>query len=115
MKIENLLTDVANYFRNKVLTGDYEFVKCSDRTADIIIDGKYTLQLWIANDPKNHFGFYSPPFSVGHDFIQLRTQKERLQGWKHLKPFVENYRNNTLKREKLKEFERLKKELEALS
>jgi hypothetical protein len=36
-------------------------------------------------------------------------------GWKHIKPHVNNYRDKVLKREKQKQINSLKKELEALT
>ncbi len=110
--IDDLLKKVAEYFKQKLLTGDYEFVKCGEHVAEIRIDKKYTFKLWIANDPEYNFGFYGQTFQ--EDFMQLRTQKERLAGWRRIKPYIQDYKNTILKRAKQKQFNQLKKELKAL-
>jgi hypothetical protein len=117
MNIENLLNDVGVYFKNKILTGDYKFIKCGECTAEIIVDEKYSFEMCIANTPKEHFRFYENTFlsSLDLESMHLKTQKERMLGWKHIKPHVNNYRDKVLKREKQKQINRLKKELEALT
>jgi len=116
MNIEQTLNDVENYFKQKIIDGDFEFKKCGEHTATVLIDEKYEFQLWISNEPKNSFDFYDSSFIVkkSTDFMSFRTQKERLDGWRQIKPHVQAYKNKVLKREKQKEFNRLKKELEAL-
>lgn len=116
MNIEDKLKDVADYFKHKIITGEFEFKTCGDYTATVLIDEKYEFQLWIANEPKNNFDFYDSSFILKNssDFLKFRTQKERMAGWKQVKPHVQAYKNKVLKREKQKEFNRLKKELEAL-
>jgi len=116
MNIEQTLNDVANYFKHKIIEGEFEFKKCGEHTATVLIDEKYEFQLWIANEPKNNFDFYDSSFMVKNsaDFLKFRTQKERLAGWRQIKPHVQAYKNKVLKREKQKELNRLKKELEAL-
>ena len=117
MDADDLLNDVGIYFKNKILTGDYRFIKCGDCTAKIIVDEKYIFQMWIANTPRDHFEFYENSF-IRHlhlKSMQLRTQKERMLGWKHIKPHVNNYLNKVLKIEKQKKIDKLKKELGALT
>jgi len=117
MEIEKLLEKVGIHFKEALLTGNYKFVKCGDCTAEILIDNKYNFDVWIANEPKTSFDFYQDIFSDNMELESIRftTQKERMLGWKHMKPHVEGYRNKILKRQKQKEFNRLKKELEQLS
>jgi hypothetical protein len=117
MNIEDKIKEVAEYFRQKVLTGDYMFVSCSEHTAEILVDEKYKFSLWIANEPKMSFDFYEPNFLIEDpiELLTLKTQKERLQGWKHIKPYIKDHKNKVLKREKQKQFNRLKKELEKLN
>lgn len=116
MKIEDLLDSTGNYFKKALLTGDYEFVKCGDCTAEILIDGKYTFNVWIANQPKLNFDFYDGFNSVVlfHGHMKLNSQKERMLGWKHMKPHIKEYTDKIIKRQKMEEFNRLKKELETL-
>ena len=116
MNIDDLLNDVGIYFKNKILTGDYKFIECSDHTAKIIVDEKYSFEMWIGNTPKVNFTFYDNTFlnSVLTESMHLKTQKERMIGWNHIKVHINNYREKVLKREKQKQINRLKKELEAL-
>jgi len=80
MNIENLLNDVGVYFKNKILTGDYKFIKCGECTAEIIVDEKFSFEMWIANTPKEHFRFYENTFlsSLDLESMHLKTQKERM-------------------------------------
>jgi len=115
MNIEDKLKDVAAYFKHKIIKGEFEFKKCGEHTATVLIDEKYEFQLWIANEPKNNFDFYDSSFILKNsDGLKFRTQKERLAGWRQVKPHVQAYKNKVLKREKQKAFNNLKKELEAL-
>lgn len=118
MKIENLIEETANYFRQKILTGDYEFIMCGEHTAKIVVDKKYTFLMWIVNSPKLNFNFYKYghlQLEIDKDPLKLRTQKERMTGWRHLKPFVLKYRNGKLKTEKQAELKKLQEELESLN
>ena len=115
--IEDKLQDVTDYFKNKIIAGEFEFKKCGEHTAEVLIDGKYEFHLWIANEPKNNFDFYRSSFFITEsaDFLKFRTQKERMAGWRQVKPYVLDYKRNVLKREKQKQLNRLKKELESLN
>jgi len=117
MEIDEKLKEIGNYFKQKVIDGSFEFVSSGAHTAEIIIDGKYHFNLWIANDPKGNFDFYDSYFLVNNstEFMRFKTQKERMAGWKQIKPHVIKYKKTVLKREKQKEFNRLKKELERLN
>ena len=116
MDVEQMLNDVADYFKRKIIEGEFEFKNCNEYTATVLIDEKYELELWIANEPKNHFRLYYNNFIIKNNngYLDFKNQKERLAGWKQVKPYVENYRKKVLKREKEKEINKLKKELEAL-
>ncbi len=115
INIKKTLEDVGFYFKNKILTGDYKFVECDEHTATILIDNKYKFRLWIANEPKDSFEIYeglSDEFVV--NLFRFKTQKERLEGWKHIKPYVLKYKKDVLKKKHKKQIEKLKKELEKL-
>lgn len=116
MNIEQTLIDTGNYFKDKIIKGEFEFKKCEDHTATVLIDNKYVFELWIANEPKHSFRFYRycvfTPINV--KYLTFKTQKERLAGWRHIKPYVQKYKNEVLKKEKQEQFNKLKKELEKL-
>lgn len=117
MDIEKTLKEVAGYFKDKLFEGEFKFLECGGCTARILIDDKYEFDLWIANEPKNNFDFYEGSLALinAGEFIKLKTQKERLKGWRQIKPFVNAYRNDVLKKDKLKKLDELKKEIEKLS
>lgn len=113
MNIENHLKEIGNYFKAKVLAGDFEFIKCSIHTAEIKIDNKYTFELWIANEPKYDFRFYgisvyTSNFDCEFDF---KNMKERLTGYSKVKKYIKEYSDTVLKKEKIAQFNKLKKEL----
>ena len=115
MDIEEALKDVSNYFKQKIISGDFKFKSCRDCIATVVIDDKYTFELWIANNPKFDFGFYSIGFGfTSLDSFNFKTEKERLLGWKQVEPHVDAYKQKVLVREKQKEINRLQKELDKL-
>lgn len=117
MNIEETLKKAAEYFKNKVLSGEFEFKSCEEHTATIIIDGEYEFEMWISNEPKDWFRFYEGSFSnvtPFYKYMGFRTQKERLKAWGKLKPHIIEYKEKVLKREKQKQLNRLQKELDAL-
>jgi hypothetical protein len=114
MNIHEKIKEVAEYFKAKIISGDFEFKSCRDCIATVVIDEKYEFLLWINNDHKEDFSihFGSMFWDYTSELLRFKTQKERLTGWKQVKPYVEEYKKKVLKREKQKEFNRLKKELE---
>lgn len=113
MDIENTLKEVGNYFKRKLIEGDYKFLKCNDCRAEILFDGKYKFDVWIANKPEDNFDFYDNNFmnENAKGFMQLTTQKDRITAYRKIKPFVIKCQEGKLKREKMKQFEKLKREL----
>jgi hypothetical protein len=105
MEIDEQIKCISNYFEQKVIDGDFKIVKCSDYTAKIIIDEKYSFTLWIAGDPKNNFSFYT--YSNDSDEMLLdcfNTQKTRLAGWKQIKPYIKDFQKKEKER-KIKELQ----------
>jgi len=112
MNIEEKLKEIGDYFKQKVLEGDYKFIKCGEHTATILVNGVYVFELWIGNNPRDNFNFYN---TYGKDLIYsylcLTTQKERIKCWSKLKPHINSYKSTILKREKQREINRLQKEI----
>ena len=117
MNVEQKLKEVADYFKKKIIDGDFEFKSCGECTATITIDGKHDIKLWIANDPKYNFEIYDMTLITlnSNELLKFKTQKERLAGWRQVKKHVEAYRKEVLRKQKEEELERLKKELEQLN
>lgn len=114
MDLEIRLQEIGEYLKEKVTSGDFDFIDCDEHTARIKIEGK-VLEVWIANNPQKdfefHLGFFESP--VLGDYVKF-TKKERLAGWKKVKPFVEKYRRNELKKEKIKQLQELEEEIKNL-
>ena len=116
MNIDEKLKDIGDYFKNKIISGEFEVIDCDKCTVTVLIDEKHKFELWISNDPKIHFDFYDSSFILkkNTDFLSFKTQKERISGWEQVNSRVQAYRQNVLKIEKQEEFNRLKKELDEL-
>ena len=117
LNIETKLKDIALYFENKVINGDYILQDVKDCTCTIIIDDKYKLELWITNNPIYNFKIYDS-FSNAHiislEKLTFTNQAKRIKAWARLKPRLEVYQNTILKRLKQKQINRLQKELNSL-
>ena len=116
MNLNERLQELGVYLKGKLLNGDYEFIKCKDCTATVKIDNEYLFDVWIANDPKLSFDFYDTDFIFKNtrEKFEFTNQKDRLKAYSKMKPFITEHRKTVLKREKQREFNRLKKELESL-
>lgn len=116
MDVHETLKQLGQYFKEKILAGDYEFIEADQHTATIKIDGEFRFELWVANEPKENFGVYfSRAFSdqdiestLIQKYMKFTSQKERLAGWRKLKPYLEEVRTKTIEREKQKLLNRLK-------
>lgn len=115
--INTLVTQISDYFKDKLLSGEYEFLECSHHTAIIKIDDKYIFEVWICNDPKNSFSFYPS----GHDKTILNeemlftNQKDRAKAWRLIKPHIKNYTNKVLLTQKEDQLEKLKQQIQELN
>lgn len=108
MEIDKKIKEIQNYFINKVKTGDYKFIKSNDYTAEIIIDDKYEFQMWIGVN-KDYYDFYNSFLFSTSIPISMKGLKSR--GWVHMKKNIKKEDKTAEKRQKMKEFNRLKKEL----
>lgn len=116
MKIQEQIKNIAQEFKNRMLNGEFEFIKSSECVAIIRIEG-FLFNIWIANTPKNDLVIYT---YGNHDNmieknIKFNTQKERLQVYKHLKEDVKEHKKTVLKKEKEDKIKQLQKELEKLN
>ena len=55
--MKNSIDEVQGYFKNKIITGQYDVIEIDTYTIKILIDEEYIFNLWIANDGFN-FGTY---------------------------------------------------------
>ena len=111
MEIEKKINEISDYFKNKILAGDFDFIKCDECTARILIDNKYKFELWIANTPKYNFRIHGQSIDTTIFNTEFKNQKERIKGYSKVKPFIQK----GLDENKQKEIEALKQQLENLT
>jgi hydrogenase maturation factor HypE len=100
----------------KVLAGDFKFISCSEYVAILEVDG-IEIGYWIANDPKESFTIYEfdeCPVKDGHFKSALTTQEKRLAAYGKVKPFILEYQQNKLAKQKEEQIKKLQSELEKL-
>ncbi len=108
MSIQEKIKEIAVYFRKKLITGDYEFIECSEYRATIKIEG-YNIDLWIGNKIKDHLSIYPSDTILNNDII-FRGEDDRIKVWDSLEPYVKEFR----KKENLKKLREIKNEIEEL-
>jgi hypothetical protein len=114
MTPDELLKELGEYFRQKLLTGDYQFISCGEHTAEIKIDG-HRFNVWIANDQPNNFNFYwYATEQLLKDHIKLHTLDEKKQAYSHIKKHLDNYKATQMKELYEREIARMNKELDKL-
>lgn len=116
MEIQEQIKNIAQEFKNRMLNGEFEFIKADKHTATISIEGWF-IDLWIANVIKEHlrvYGYNDITESI-EGYIKFNTQKERLQIYKHLKEDIKKHKETVLKKEKEDKIKQLQKELEKLN
>jgi hypothetical protein len=116
--IEDKIKEIATYFKGKLLKGDYEFLSCDKHTAKIRIDGKYDMEIWIANSPPaSLLEVYNNVFPWENvnipDQFKL-SQKEKDTLWANLSVFIEKYRKEELIKQKEQSIKQIQKELKQL-
>jgi len=116
MNIHERFKEIVEYFKAKLIAGDYEMIECDHRTAHIIIDGKYPFQIWIS-DPLNYLNFYETSWLVENpnEFLNIDTEDERREAWKNMEPHVRRYRNAHLKYIKEHELSKIQDELDVIN
>ena len=114
MDIEEKLKEVGEYFKEKILEGDYTLLTADSATAHIVIDDLYNFNLWIANEPKDDFRIYTAWPDDNILVVKFNSQKERLQGWRKIKPMLEKYNNDIAKEQKRKQIKQLQKDIDKI-
>ena len=109
--IKDQIKQVQDYFKSKLLTGDFEITGRSQCVFTLSIDG-CTFHLWTGNyDIPETRGLYSGAYN----FIDIPlTQKERIKLHSVLRKDILDYENGYLLEQKRKLFEKLKRELNEL-
>jgi hypothetical protein len=109
VSIGNKIKELQDYFINKVIIGDYEIIKIGEYTTLIKIDGLYEFYMWTGGG-KNNYDFYETSFlSTVNISITMKGLKSK--GWVYMKKYLTGEIAKEAIKEKMKAFNRLKKEL----
>jgi len=80
--MESKIKEVEEYFKQKIVEGEYKVVDRTQYVVNILVDNKYTFNLWVASgyhnfEPYNEFD--------SENFMYLRfTLKEKREAWHNL-------------------------------
>ena len=110
MNIQNKINEIAEYFKKKVIDGDYELQEMfTETTIKIIIDEKYIFKVYEIN---TYLHIVNEIVGFTIDLHLTRPQSEEA----HIKfaPKYEIFKKTVLKNRKKMELEKLQKELNEL-
>ena len=107
--IDDKIKEIQDYFINKVINGDYEVIKIDKCTTSIKIDNLYEFNMWTGNG-KEYYNFYESSFLTINN-LNLTMKGLKSRGWIHMKKHLTGEIAKKARREKMKQFNRLKKEL----
>lgn len=109
MNIEKQIFEISEYFKKKVIEGDYEIKSHEFYRSQVLVDKKYAFSL-LVQDNKVDFLF------IDSDLLKLEIKKDedKKQAFEKLKPKLEEFKKTTLKAQKKAELERLQKEYNEL-
>ncbi|MDD4515683.1 hypothetical protein [Massilibacteroides sp.] len=107
--MKDKITEIENYFKNKLLSGEFKIISINEYTLELIIDCEYTFNIWIGNYniPETRKIYKS---MISFMNIELTdTQAKKLHYI--LSPEIRKYKNEILLEQKKKELEKLQKEI----
>lgn len=111
--MEKKLIEIGNYFKDKLITGEYKVIKWGDVTCTIIIDNKFEFDIWVFMGEEN-IKFYGLGESSIISRYYLLTLDEALEAWRNFIIHKNNFKYE-IKNQKIKEFNekvsKLRKEL----
>lgn len=88
--MEKKIKEVQKYFKDKILKGEFEFVKASKFSVHIKVDSKYPFEIWTGSGPR----WLAFEKTTSENFILLGnlTQEEQLCLWEHMKDYAKNWK-----------------------
>lgn len=113
MNIEKNVEIIGDYFKKKVVKGDYQIIRWSDSTIDIIIDNKYNFSLWIYLNSFNFYTLLSTEKSIFHNALKF-TDDEKKEGRKNYESKYIRFGKDDLKRNLEVKIKKLQEELNNL-
>lgn len=114
MNIEKTLTEAGNYFKSKVLAGEYEVTEVTEHSIIIKIDNKYEFDMWVSENPE--FFRFTDIFYTSlnvNEYFEF-TEKEKIVCHSVMAPRLEDFRKQVLKAQKIEQIKKLQQEIEKL-
>ena len=106
------IIDVQNYFKFKVLNGEFEVSKIEKYAILLLVDEDYVFCFWTGNRdiPESRRQYHN--YGYLDNFMDLGLTTEEIIKMHHiLDPILEEHYKKVTLSEKMKQFEELKKEL----
>lgn len=105
--MQNKIKEVQDYFKNKILTGDFEITEIENYSMVLKVDKIYEFVFWTGNvdipESRKQYEF---------NFMDLDlTEEDHFAIDVILQPSIQDYRRNELYNQKVLELENLKAEL----
>lgn len=107
-EIEVKIKEVQDYFKQRIINGEFTVVDCGEHCCIIEID-KYSFSFWIGNG-KDYFKQYTSSGDPNFIYLSARNSENRRM-YRSLKPHIEQYRKDILNKKKMEEYLKLQKEL----
>ena len=110
LSIQKKINEISEYFKKKVIVGDYELQEVSkEKIYRIIIDKKYKLSIYDVEEII-YIVNNLPDFAIDLDI----TREQSKEAHKKFVPKYELFKKTVLKNQKKAELEKLQKELNEL-
>lgn len=106
--MEELIKQVQEYFKEKLLSGDFKIVKVDEYREWIQIDEKYNFCIWMRNNAKFR-RIYESEYNFMH--IDLNDEERATLAFLVDKGYADYIKNEAIQK-KLEEIERMKAEFE---
>jgi len=108
--MEDKIKEVHDYFKNKIVIGDYVVHNVGEYTIVIIVDGKYRFTLWTANEAQNLKTYSDPPCYMQLTF-SLDEQESIFAYLQRIRAADDETRALEIRQAKMRQLEDLKKQL----
>jgi len=80
--MESKIKEVEEYFKQKIVEGEYKVVDRTQYVVNILVDNKYTFNLWVASSYQN-FEPYNEFDSENFMYLHFKL-KEKGEAWHNL-------------------------------
>jgi hypothetical protein len=106
--MEKKIEAVQEYFRGKLLSGEFVVKEMEECICGLVVDGKYFFTIWMGNDPKYRKLYHACKNSIDLEF----TENQSIDLDEILQVRRKAWKDREWRDRKVKEIERLKRELE---